>query len=599
MKVCPGGKKPVSGPSKASERYFGRWFIPFLKFAKNKTPGVENKNCSNRRVHHFPFCLLPGLLIVFLMLSSLAPFARAQGCGQIQSGKFPWFTARALRADQIKTQNQILALCDLAKKAAPVFPRLALDLARQALSLECSQEKARAVSLVGDVRRLFAKRLGADQEKMLQGLESRARAAWRFRLIGQTAQALQPEFSLIAYDFALRTCLTNPDVRQRDAELVELAAVLARHNRWKAWVLIRLIKEKTAKVRAMRLVASAGNSWFEMGCALVLAQTMEDPASRIKALSGIAKSAVMWNKSLRTELCTRAFDLAKEINDKSLRAWLEGRVAADAALIDPHEGLALAMAMGSRDGTAFEAFFQAAVGLEVLNAVQASRAWLLAWDQVGYLGGEPEKALALGRIVRAVSGVDPKFASEVLQSWPRGEFLVRTEAEAALALSMAGNDLAGAIAMAGRIRDQVVRLRTLARLAGASSYELQKAGQERLPEKVLMESGNLGESETALLLIPSVAAISPARAVGLIQKINEPLNRAKGLIRLARILWHQGRDREAVSALNMALWEINCTKNQQTLDNVRILGDMGRGWALIDPGKAKKVFLLGVQAAYR
>lgn len=579
-----GGRPCSRGAPTPKHRIF---HCPLLGLARSSLPAQR---------WYFLVCLVFCLLVIGLATSARSKPDRVIEAGQADS---LWLDALDSAADQIKTRDRILALCDLAQKAAFVFPGLALELARQALLLECSQEKSAVASLARELRKLNPEGLSPQQDKLLNGLESRTRAAWRFRLIGQTVQALQPEFSLTAYDFALRTCLANPDVRQRDAELVELAVLLARLDRWKAWVLIRLIKQKTAKVRAMRLVAGLGNSWFEMGCALALARTISEPVENIKALNGIAKNAGMWDKDSRSAVCSEAFDLAKNIGDKNQRARLLGRVAAQAALIDPYKGLDLAMAMDSMDGAAFEAFFQAAVGLEVLDPVQAGRAWLLAWDQVGHLGGETEKAMALSRIVRAVSGVDSDLAGEVLRSWPKGEFLARAEAEAALALSMAGKNLAAAIDMAERIIDQVVRLRTLARLAGAPGYDLQRIGRESLPEKVLIESGNLKEPETGLLLIPAVAAISPARAVGLIQQINEPGNRAKGLIRLSRILWHQGRDREAVNAINMALWEINCIKSQQTLDNVRILGDMGRGWALIDPGEAKKVFLLGVQTAYK
>ncbi len=98
-------------------------------------------------------------------------------------------------------------------------------------------------------------------------------------------------------------------------------------------------------------------------------------------------------------------------------------------------------------------------------------------------------------------------------------------------------------------------------------------------------------------LIRAWAALDAETAIRLAGDVSQPVARAQTLVILAKFLHESGKKAGAEWSLQLALEAIKMINVQETLDKVRLLGDMGREWSVIKAGQARRYFALGAEAA--
>jgi hypothetical protein len=86
-------------------------------------------------------------------------------------------------------------------------------------------------------------------------------------------------------------------------------------------------------------------------------------------------------------------------------------------------------------------------------------------------------------------------------------------------------------------------------------------------------------------------------AIRLAGEVSRPGARAQTLVILAKFLYERDNRAGAQWCLQLALETIKKINVQETLDKVRLLGDMGREWSVIEAGQARRYFALGAKAA--
>ena len=266
------------------------------------------------------------------------------------------------------------------------------------------------------------------------------------------------------------------------------------------------------------------------------------------------------------------------------------------ARLDPRAGFDLARRVEPGQGVRFKVLRLVALELLASDPGLGRQVMDTAIREAQELPLTYERHRAIAMLAADLAQPDPAAARALLARVPASEYLLHAEAQAAMVLAQAAQSLPRAVAAAQGIGDRYVRLGVLARLA-AIAMKSDPAQGRALYRRVLGESARLGGLLPRRALIRAWAALDAETAVRLAAEVSRPGARAQTLMILAKVLHERGNRAGAQWCLQLALETIKRMNVQETLDKVRLLGDMGREWSVIQAGQARRYFALGAEAA--
>lgn len=532
------------------------------------------------------------ILGVCLLLAAGCGEGDRTGAGSGAPGSLRTESANQLLASLKARQSRVVALCGLASKAAPAFPKLARDYLAQAL--------ATAISLAGPQTRDMV-----EQERAKQDAESAAgineidqlsRAAWPLALVARSALVVDLELASRALDLGLERARENPDPVGRDRDLAELAMVMGRSQAARARQVAASIKNDHVRTRAWRGLAELTRQPGDLERAAQADQQITDPGAGALSLARTAAQAYDWSPAQGLSLFKEAFAIAGKVASPRRRALLQAEVAAGLARLDPKAGFDLAKRIEPGNGVRFKPLHVVAQALLASNPTLGRQVMDAAIREAQSLPLSYERHRALAGLAADLALSDRPSARALLDQLPESEYLLRAEAEAAMVLARAAKDVNRAAKDAQGIGDNYVRLGVLARLADIAMPADPAMGRA-LYKRVLGEAARMGTLLPGRALIRAWAALDAETAIRLAGEVSQPVARAQTLVILAKFLYERDNKAGAHWCLQLALETIKKIKKQETLDKVRLLGDMGREWSVLEVGQARRYFALGAEAA--
>lgn len=303
-----------------------------------------------------------GLILAFLALN---------GIGQTSSAGDAQSTARAnnlklcrkaedVLASMAKKRLKVLAFCDLAAKAAPIFPRMAKGYYRQALSAALALKSREALVLASRLKSMVKRRPSAPESgqalALSRDLKRQAHAAWPLRLVAEGVLSLDPDLARQALQMGVKRCRKNPDQSRRDLDMAGLALVLARRDRKDARGLADEITRPKIRAWAYREMARLTQAEKDLKRALEAAAQIADSGAKAMSLAQIAGIYYQVAKKTGTALFERAFEEAGRVRESMRRSFVQGEVAATAASFNARMAAKMAERVNSANGACFKAW---------------------------------------------------------------------------------------------------------------------------------------------------------------------------------------------------------------------------------------------------
>jgi hypothetical protein len=492
-------------------------------------------------------------------------------------------------------QSRIVALCDLASKAGPAFPKMASQFLSQALDTARSFSDPQTLEMASELR------VKAAHGNSAAGMQSREvdqliRAAWPLALVARVALVVDLDLAARALDLGLERAKANPETMSRDRDLAELAMVMGRTQADQARQVAEGIKDPLARARAWRGLAELTRQAQDLTMAARADELVAEPGAGALSLTHTAAQAYGWDADQGKQLFERAFAMASKAEPAKRRALLQAEVAADMARLDPRAGFDLARRVEPGQGVRFKPLRIVARALLASNPILGRQVMDAAIREASDLPLSYERHRAMGLLSADLAQYDPPAAMAILSQVPEAEYLLRAGAEAAMVLAQAAKNFDQAAVLAQAIGDNYVRLGVLARLADIAMASDPARGRA-LYQRVLGEAARMGSLLPRRALIRAWAALDAETAIRLAGEISQPVARTQTLVILAKFLYERGNNAGAQWCLQLALETIKLINVQETLDKVRLLGDMGREWSVIEPGQARRYFALGAEAA--
>lgn len=504
--------------------------------------------------------------------------------------------ANALLTSLRARQSRVVALCDLASKAAPAFPKLAREYISQALATAVSLAGPQTRDMVEQARREAARQGSGHGAAEIREMDQLSRSAWPLALVARSALVVDLELAAKALDLGLERARGNPDPVGRDRDLAELAMVMGRSQAVRAREVAASIKNDHVRTRAWRGLAELTRQPQDLAQAALADQQITDPGAGALSLARTAAQAYDWSPAEGLRLFKQAFALAGKVASSKRRALLQAEVAAALARLDPKAGFDLAKRVEPGQGVRFKPLHVVAQALLASDPGLGRQVMDAAIREAQKLPLSYERHRALAALAADLALTDRLSAQALLAQLPASEYLLRAEAEAAMVLAQAAKDVNRAAKEARGIGDNYVRLGVLARLADIAMPTDPAMGRA-LYRRVLGQAARMGTLLPGRALIRAWAALDAETAIRLAGEVSQPVARAQTLVILAKFLYERDNKAGAKWCLQLALETIKKIKMQETLDKVRLLGDMGREWSVIEPGQARRYFALGAEAA--
>lgn len=523
------------------------------------------------------------------------------GCGQEPAGKAPSGDLKleqkaAQLAERMARQRlSALSLAELSSRAG-VFPELARSWFQESLSLLDAMERKPALSLAArlSLDKGLKKNRSARAKRLAERLQRLAKEAWPYGLLAKETQALHPDISRRVLEKGLSLALKNRISGQRD--LAGLILVMARRERPRALALIAKIDDQAVKsmlyLGLARQEAYPGAYQMAAACAA----RISDPSAGALFMARAAKAAYYWDRPWSLRIFQRAYDLAAKPQAQAPPELIRAKIAARLAGLDPQAGFKMAQKLGAPAGVGFQAFARAAAGMGAGNQRLADLAWDKALEAAGNLPSSFERRRAWSVLAVQSAAAHPARAQALLARLPSGSVLARGRAQAALALALAGRDRDRAWKIARKIDDHGIRLKVLARLTAASPHLPADEAAKRF-RLILKEAARKKIHLDPLLMASAWRLLAPEEACGLAAALPGPLERARALFNLSGEMQKNGLNARSSWCLGRAVQAINSAGSKQILDKVRLLGDMGREWYVIEPEQARSFFERGAEAA--
>lgn len=504
--------------------------------------------------------------------------------------------ADALWVSLRSRQQRVAALCGLASKAAPAYPEMARSFLLQALEAAQGLAGPQARRLAEQMKKFGQERGGEKYLANARRAQDMVRAAWPLALVARCALVVDLDLAARALELGLQRARANPDPAGRDRDLAELVEVMGRGQAGRAREIAREIGDALLRARAWRALAELTRQPSDLAKAVEAAGQVEDAGQGALCLAHTAGLAFSWNPQDGVELFARAFDLAGHAAPPKRAAFLQGEVAAALASLDPRAGFDLARRVQPGQGARFKALRIIARSLLASDPRLGRQVMDAAIREAAEVPLNYERNRALGLLAADLAQADPRAARAILEQVPASQYLLRGEAEAAMVLAQAGENVRRAALQAQGIGDNYVRLGVLARLADIAT-SAEPALARELYRQALSESARMGGLLPRRALIRAWAALDAETAVRLAGEVSQPAARAQTYVILAKVLHERGNGAGAQWCLQVAVETINRMNVQETLDKVRLLGDMGREWSVIEVGQANTYFALGAKAA--
>jgi len=538
-------------------------------------------------------------LIFYLVLCALL----AAGCGEgpqtASRDKAPDLArerSSALLVSLKARQSRVVALCQLAAKAAPAFPELAreyLDLAlntAQSLADPQTRDQVEKAS-----QRALAQKTDEPKHEIAE-IDQLSRAAWPLALVARSALVVNLELAAKALELGLERARSNPDPQARDRDLAEIAMVMGRSQAPRARRLAAGIISDQIRARAWRGLAELTRQPQDLSEAVRADQLIAEPGTGALSLTQTARQAYDWNPEQGLRLFRQAFAMAGKVASSKRRALLQAEVAEALARLDAKAGFDLARKVDPEQGVRFKPLHTVAKVLLASDPILGRQVMDAAIREAQKLPLSYERHRALAGLAADLALTDQPAAMALLEQLPGSEYLLRADAEAAMVLAQAAKNVKLAAVAAQAIGDGYVRLGVLARLADIA-MPIDPAMGRGLYRQVLSEAARMGTILPGRALIRAWAALDAETAIRLAGDVSQPVARAQTLVILAKFLHESGKKAGAEWSLQLALEAIKMINVQETLDKVRLLGDMGREWSVIKAGQARRYFALGAEAA--
>lgn len=493
-------------------------------------------------------------------------------------------------------QSRVMALCGLASKAAPAFPELAREYLGLALSTAQSLADSQTKELANEARQRALQNGREAQKKELAEIDGLIRAAWPLALVARSALVVDLELAAKALDVGLERARHNPDPFTRDRDLAEIAMVMGRSQAPRARELAAGIASDQIRARAWRGLAELTRQPQDLSQAMRADLLISEPGAGALSLTQTAKQAYDWNPEQGLSLFRQAFDLAGKVASPKRRGILQAEVAEALARLDAKAGFDLARRVEPGQGVRFKPLHMVAKVLLASDPVLGRQVMDAAIRAAHKLPLSYERHRALASLAADLAPIDQPAAVALLEQLPKAEYLLRAGSEAAMVLAQVAKDVKLAAAQARAIGDGYVRMGVLARLADIAIPSDPAMGRS-LYREVLGEAARLGTVLPGRSLIRAWAALDAETAIRLAGEISQPAARAQTFVILAKFLHESGKKAGAEWSLQLALEAIKKINVQETLDKVRLLGDMGREWSVIEAGQARRYFALGAEAA--
>jgi hypothetical protein len=527
----------------------------------------------------------------------------AVGCGESPppgiGGKAPDLAKErtsALLVSLKARQSRVMALCGLASKAAPAFPELARVYLGLALSTAQSLADPQTREMADEARQRALQSGREEQKKELAEIDGLSRAAWPLALVARSALVVDLDLAAKALAIGLERAKSDPDPVTRDRDMAEIAMVMGRIQAPRARELAAGIASDQIRARAWRGLAELTRQPQDLSQAVQADLLISEPGAGAMSLTQTARQAYDWNPEQGLNLFRQAFDLAGKVASPKRRAILQAEVAEALARLDAKAGFDLARRVEPGQGVRFKPLHTVAKVLLASDPVLGRQVMDAAIRAAHKLPLSYERHRALASLAADLAPIDQPAAQALLEQLPKAEYLLRAEAEAAMVLAQAAKDVKQAAVLARAIGDGYVRMGVLARLADIAMPRDPAMGRS-LYHEVLSEAARLGTVLPGRALIRAWAALDAETAIRLAGEVSQPVARAQTFVILAKFLHGRGEKAGAGWSLQLALEAINKINVQETLDKVRLLGDMGREWSVIEAGQARKYFALGAEAA--
>ena len=543
-----------------------------------------------------------GLILTFLVLSGIGQMSSAQGSGSLARADILKLCQKAegVLASMAKKRLKVLAFCDLAAKAAPIFPRMAKDYYQQALSAALALKSREHLVLASRLKSMAKRRHFASESGQAmaysQELERQAHTAWPLRLVAEGVLSLDPDLARQILQTGVNTCRKNPDSRRRDLDMAGLSLVLARRNRKDARGLADEISRPRIKAWAYRKLARLTQAEKDLKKALQAAGHIKEPGAKAMSLAKTAGMYYQVKEKQGAALFKRAFEEAGRVKESMRRSFVQGEVAAIAASFNARMAAKMAEQVASANGACFKAWRKVSRAMAGMGPAKSRLLLAKSESQAQGLSSDYEKNKALTLLAGDLAVLDLSAAVDIKKLLPRSMYYLRSEAETAMVLAEAGRDLGGALALAGVIEDRTCRILVLARLAAIQMNKDVKKGPAFSQMALKSEDGPVGDMARAILA-PAMVVIDPKPATRLAAEISDFRIRVKTLLKVAVLLAKKGGPKAAQGVLDLALETINSGKIKQTLDKVRLLGHMGREWFELESDRARGFFETGARFA--
>ena len=504
--------------------------------------------------------------------------------------------ASALLLSLRARQSRVVALCGLATKAGPAFPEMAREFLSQALETAGSFSDSRTLEMAAELRGKATEQGAGAARSQSREVDQLIRAAWPLALVARGALVVDLDLASKALDLGLERARANPDATSRDRDLAELVMVMGRTQAAQAREVAASIKDDLARARAWRGLAELTRQPKDLTMAAQADAQVAEPGAGALSLARTAGQAHGWSAAYGKRLFKQAFAMAAKAEPARRRALLQAEVAAEMARLDPRAGFDLAGKVEPGRGVRFKPLRIVARALLASGPVLGRQVMDAAIREANELSLNYERHRALSLLAADLAPYDPPAALALLSQVPEAEYLLRAGAEAAMVLAQAAKNFEQAAVLAQAIGDTYVRLGVLARLADIAMAS-DPVRARALYRRVLGDSARMGSLLPRRALIRAWAALDAETAIRLAGEISQPAARTQTLVILAKFLYERGNQAGAQWCLQLALETIKLINLQETLDKVRLLGDMGREWSVIEPGQARRYFALGAEAA--
>ncbi len=539
-----------------------------------------------------------------LLLLGLCGLLLLAGCGDdLQSGSskavqldLEQERVSALLVSLRAQQSRVVALCGLAAKAGPAFPEMARGFLSQALDTAEGLSSPQTLELAAQLREKATEQGGDAAKAQSREVDQLTRAAWPLALVARGALVVDLELASKALDLGLERARANSDTMSRDRDLAELAMVMGRTQAAQAREVAASIGDDLARARAWRGLAELTRQPRDLTKAAEADGLVAEPGAGALSLARTASQAFGWSAGNGKRLFDKAFAMAGKAEPARRRSLLQAEVAAEMARLDPRAGFDLARKVEPGHGVRFKPLRIVARALLASDPTLGRQVMDAAIREANELPLSYERHRALGVLAADLAQYDPPSATALLGQVPVAEYLLRAGAEAAMVLAQAAKKFDQAAILAQAIGDNFVRLGVLARLADIAMTSDPTRGRA-LYRRVLGDSARMGSLLPRRSLIRAWAALDAETAIRLAGEISQPVARAQTLVILAKFLYERGNKAGAKWCLQLALETIKLINVQETLDKVRLLGDMGREWSVIEAGQARRYFALGAEAA--